>query len=605
MGGNIIVSTVDGKEVEAQKVDLKKVGRAKLIEQAKHLFVALNILAKAKFKQDIWKDIKVIEKGTVFNGSSSFVLSNEYTDDEIIAVKPDMGDIDIAIPENSAEILFQLLQSFQGKNITKSAKFIGMNRTSVASLGTQINTLFEFAEPEPYYVQVDFELLPFDAEDQPTEWARFSHSSTFADAKAGVKAVHHKYLLRALTGAISLRPDVVLATPKSTPDNVKISKSEKGVVRELAFSVDNGLRVAIEPLFDLNGGILEIDGKKVYKKVDSKTSDYKTDLESIYAALFADVRNKKIDEMWTFDGVCALMNKYLKRSQIAQVAERYYDLLWGTGAQGLERANPELDLKIKSAGWNRFCELCKQKNPASFEADLEKYYGKYRMNESSEDVETLNESVKEIDKLLKVEKTTIATISKSKSIEVFKKGIDAISKCSKPELFTEIKDLYELHIKHLQSEENGLIFRKMRKALSDILFSWKNETKEVYQSFDSKMKEAFDDANHLIWVLSNPIAKDAVYRYSDNLNEDVETLNEAVKPWKWSENPKDLLNQALEMVDALDFDGLRLALNANHKKDYEYASKVKSFMYETDGDLEYFKGEIRKAVERAYKEAFE
>lgn len=480
MGGNVIVKDINGKEVAAVKVDLKQVGRGNLIKSAKDLFRALNVLFEAKFASPLWKNSKALDEAMVFNGSSSFILSEQFSDAEVLKFKPTMGDIDIAVPDSSAENLFTLLSSLQGKRVSRDVEFVGMNRTSSQSVGTQINCVFRFHEPVEFLVQVDFEFLPFEDDGNPTEWARFSHSSAFADAQMGVKAVHHKYLIRALVGGISARPDIVIATPKSTYDNIKLTAaSKKGdITRMLKFSVDHGVRVAYQPMVGPDGKEIVIDGKLVYKEIPTSESDYKKTLIEIFKLAFNDEDSSDVSKLWTFGGVLELCKKYLNASQQKDVAERYFALLWGEKpqrAQELERGNPEEDLAVKSGGWNLFKKITGVKDPSNFEQILQSYYSGYRMNESEEGDET--------------------------------------------------------------GEDNN--------------------------------------------------------------------LNEAVKPWKWSENPKDLLNQALEIVDALDFDGLRVSLNANHKKDYEYTSKVKSFLNETYGDLEHFKGEIRKAVERAYGEAFE
>lgn len=382
MGGNVVVKDINGNEVEAQKVDLKQVNRTKLMKLARSTFVALNALHDAKFNTPIWKNSKVLKDAIAFNGSSSYVLSTKYTDAEILKVKPTMGDIDIAIPAESAQTLFELLQFLHGKKVTKDVEFVGMNRTNSSALGTQINSIFRFLDPVEYLVQVDFEFLPFEEDGTPTEWARFSHSSSFADAKDGVKAVHHKYLIRSLVGGISIRPDIVIATKKSTWDNVRITAaSKKGeVARMLKFSVDHGVRKAYEPLLDPEGNEITVGGKTVYKEIPTGTSDYKKSLVEIFKLVFNDEDSSDLDKLWTFRGVVQLCSKYLDKKQQKDVADRYFSLLWGKGAQGLERNDPEGDLEVKSGGWNLFKKLTGIKDPANFEQILANYYDNYRMS---------------------------------------------------------------------------------------------------------------------------------------------------------------------------------------------------------------------------------
>lgn len=397
MGGNVVVKDVNGVNVAAVKVDLKTVGRSNVIKLAQSLFSALNILHDAKYNVPLWKSDKVLKDALVFNGSSSFILSEKFTDQEILQFKPTMGDIDIAIPVERAETLFELLSKLHGKQVTNKVEFVGMNRTSSSSLGTQINCVFRFLDPVEYLVQVDFEFLPFEDSGNPTEWARFSHSSSFEDAKDGVKAVHHKYLIRALVGGVSIRPDIVIATNKSTYDNYKITAaSKKGdVARMLKFSVDHGVRVAYEPLLDREGNEIIDNGKVVYKEIPTSSSDYKKTLIEIFKLVFNEENSSDVNKLWTFRGVIELCKKYLNKQQQKDVAGRYFALLWADKpqrAQELERGNPELDLAVKSGGWNLFKKLTGIKDPANFEQILQTYYEGYRMNESVNELNELNES---------------------------------------------------------------------------------------------------------------------------------------------------------------------------------------------------------------------
>ena len=88
-----------------------------------------------------------------------------------------------------------------------------------------------------------------------------------------------------------------------------------------------------------------------------------------------------MDKLWTFRGVVELCKKYLNKQQQKDVAERYFALLWADKpqrAQELERGDPELDLAVKSGGWNLFKKLTGIKDPSNFEQILQTYYEGYR-----------------------------------------------------------------------------------------------------------------------------------------------------------------------------------------------------------------------------------
>lgn len=366
MGGNLMIG-----DVRSEKIDLKTFKRAKFISKVNGLINALDVLHEARFGESLWPS-----KDNIFNGSSSFVMDASLPDSDVIGIKSQIGDVDIAVPSDKAENLFEILESIRGVELLSGETLVGFNRNSVASLGTQINCIFEFNENRPYLVQIDFELLPFD-EAGPTEWARFSHSSSFDDARNGVKGVHHKYMLRSIVGALSKIPDAVIATPKSTYDNIKITAaSRRGEIpRMLKFSVDHGLRNAYEPLLDASGNPTSLDGKQVLKEIPVSQSNYVTSIPEMTKMMGFDDDSK----LWTFDGVVELCGS-LSPEQQQEITNRYFSLLWGCNprAQELERGNPDLDLEIKSRGWNRFKALTGVQDPVGFDQILNEYYKDYK-----------------------------------------------------------------------------------------------------------------------------------------------------------------------------------------------------------------------------------
>ena len=226
MGGNVIaINKLTGEETPAERVDLRKVGRQEFIKAATNLFKFLNKDFKKKYKESLWQDESILLDGTVFNGSTSYIMNQELSDEEVVKYKPSAGDIDIMVPVGTKENLWHLLDSYEGKEIVSGVRYAGSNKPSVSSIGSQINCVFvvDFGDLR-VPIQVDFEFVPF-AGATPTEWARFSHSSSFADAKEGIKAVHHKFLIRALVGGASAREDIVIATPKSTAEDITLTKS--------------------------------------------------------------------------------------------------------------------------------------------------------------------------------------------------------------------------------------------------------------------------------------------------------------------------------------------------------------------------------------------
>ena len=155
-GGNL---TVDG--VQAQKIDMTKSTRKAFVEKSLNLFKHINKLFKSKYKEPLWVNEKNLNTGKMFNGSTSFIFSPEYSDEEILKHKQKSGDIDLIIPREKGADLWNLLQPYKNKEIMPGITYLGSNRTSDSALGNQINSIFKITFDNGYSVmaQVDFEML--------------------------------------------------------------------------------------------------------------------------------------------------------------------------------------------------------------------------------------------------------------------------------------------------------------------------------------------------------------------------------------------------------------------------------------------------------------
>lgn len=367
-GGNTIAVSKTGKQTKAEKIPIKKIGRKNFYNQVVKLFKQMNKDYRKMFGTDLWTDESIIENGFVFNGSTSFIMDPTIPDEEVVKYKETAGDLDIVVPEYTKENIFNYLQSKDQEEIIKGVRYMGSNKPTLSSIGGQINCVFVFDfDGLKVPAQVDFEFLPFSETGIPTEWAKFSHSSSFDDCKAGIKAVHHKYLLRSITYGASVRDDILVCTPKSTWDNIKISKSkESSNPRTLKFSVYKGLRIAYEPLLDPDGNPVYMEGRQVFKCMPTSESSFVTDVAEIFKLTVRpdDITDleKNAKKFWSFLGILEILKEYSTKDQIKRIHDRYIDLLWGLTsqkgqrAQELERDNPELDYKVKIGGYLKFIE---------------------------------------------------------------------------------------------------------------------------------------------------------------------------------------------------------------------------------------------------------
>lgn len=382
-GGNVTAMMKDGTATPAEKIPVAKIGRSQFMARMRDFFKAFNKEFKKETGKVIWANEDDIMSGFVFNGSTSFIMDPSLSDEEVVKVKQSAGDLDITVPEELKEDVWNFLDKREGKEIIPGVRYMGSNKPTVQSIGEQINTVFlcDFNGVR-CNCQVDFEFLPYE-NNKPTEWAKFSHSSSFEDAKAQIKAVHHKYLIRAMIGGASLRKDIIICTDKSTPDNIKLSKSKEHLEpRMLKFSVGRGVRVAYEPLLDANGQQVYMDDKKVFKAIPTSKSDFITSVAGIFKVAFGDPDPSDINRFNSFVGVVALMKKYLTKEQIKQTMARYMDLLWSNKphAQELEVGNPQLDFEVKNSGYQYIIKQLKIKDTSAKMVDA--YYKDYGQRKS-------------------------------------------------------------------------------------------------------------------------------------------------------------------------------------------------------------------------------
>lgn len=359
MGGNVTATNKKtGQNIKADKIDLTKSGRQEFIKKFTETFKKINDLYTKKYKTPLWIKETRLDTNELYNGSTSFIFDQSISDEELLQYKSSAGDLDIIVPEESKENLWKLLDSLEGKEIVPGITYHGNNKLTISSIGEQINCLFiaQFGEYKAL-AQVDFEFLEVDEEGAPNEMAKFGHSSTFVDAKNHVKAVHHKYLIRAMSGSLDVRPNVGIMTKSG-----KIS-SAKGadIARMLKFNLNRGISVAYERVLDEKGKPLVQDGKDIYREVPTSDRSYAATVKEMVRLCFK-VEPEDVDEQlfWSFVGILELIKKYVKdKKTIQTIHDRYIELLFGTKSQKgqvLEVGNSALDYQVKISGYNRFCK---------------------------------------------------------------------------------------------------------------------------------------------------------------------------------------------------------------------------------------------------------
>lgn len=355
-GGNVVIG-----DEEAQKIDLETVPREEVTDL---IFEGLQELNK-RFEKfagiKLWND-EVFSDLSFLSGSSVHFFNKEIPTDEFKQHKPKVGDIDTQVDVNFAEQIKEFLD--QLGNEVGPLKFLGYKD----SAGQKI-TLWNVKKFD-INVQIDLELAEF-ANGKPTPWSQFSHSSSWADMEENIKGVFHKYALRAITRKDETE-EIIIRTPSGQKE--KTMKSNK-----LSFSVGKGLRRKLEPVMNKDGSQLRKDGKLVFREKKTSESSYITDLETMFKIFFDEDRTDKneMKRFQSFVGICQLVDKKFTTQQKSLFLEGFLELIWGSGAQPLERENPKGDYEIKINAWNKAKNLVNAEPSVDVEKMIQDYYENY------------------------------------------------------------------------------------------------------------------------------------------------------------------------------------------------------------------------------------
>jgi hypothetical protein len=385
MGGNTTIKTKSGELVSAERIPIKDIGRDNFVKSFQTFLLNINKEFKSVYGYYIWEDKNEIMNGGIFNGSTSFIMSPNFKTSDIEKFKPHAGDLDVAIPREIGQEVFDFLEDREGKEFSPGIKYIGNNANTRDKLG---NTLICIAKAQfgdiIVQAQLDLELSDMESGKQ-TDWSAFAHSSSFEDTKEGMKGVANKYFWRALVGAVhQLDKGFVVATPSSTADKVSLKGKQPSKIRLLNFGVDSGVGAGYE-ILTKDGEEIKIDGKTVYREKKPQEKTYDKDLANLISTVFGDVE-VQVKDTHSFIKILELSNKYLSKKEKQEALDRFLAILFctdGGQCQAIEPNDYKEDVKIKSAIYLKAVQLLKLKEANNLEDMIKQYVQKtHKINES-------------------------------------------------------------------------------------------------------------------------------------------------------------------------------------------------------------------------------
>jgi len=364
---------------QAQQIELQVNNRAKMMPVLNKLLGDINAGFAAYAKHPLW-DPKLLASKQFLSGSSlHFFNTKGISDQEFERVKPKVGDIDTQVNKEFEHQLQEWLTSIKGKHLG-NATFLGFERGN-----EQYSSLWQLDEP-PIKIQIDLEFVGFE-NNKPTNWAQFSHSSSWDDMKAGVKGVFHKWIIQALTSMSNqdfyLRKMVGRGKAKAEQD---VPEHDNMMGFAVSSKEGGGLRPKYEPVLDDQGMPLVKDGLPVLRALPP--SGYNQDVGQIFALVFGErltpqQAHKLQSKFWSFTGILEVMNQVLSPEDKQTVMDAFINKMYGKGAQGLYKNDPERDAEEKDAAMNKFIEVTGLQPPANYNQMKQEYTKGYRMTSES------------------------------------------------------------------------------------------------------------------------------------------------------------------------------------------------------------------------------
>jgi hypothetical protein len=364
---------------EAQQIDLKVHNRSYIVPILDTLLLNINNSFAKKYKKPLWQPQLLQSKQFLSGSSLHFFNTKGITDQQFVEKKPKVGDIDTQVNKENEQELEQWLSTSQGKMVG-NAKFLGFQRGN-----EQFSSLWELQDP-PIKVQIDLEFVAFD-KDEPTPWSKFSHSSSWDDLNAGVKGVFHKFLIQSLASLSKkdflLRKAVGRGKAKEIQD---VPTTDNMVSFAVSSKEGGGLRAKYEPVLDANGQPLVIDGMPVMQALPA--TGYEQDIGKIFGSIFGSRLNPKQaaqleSKYWSFVGLIDAMNTLVSPEEKQSVLSAFIDKIFGKGAQGLYKGDPERDSAEKSAALDLMISKLGVQAPGNLEQMKQQYKAAYKVTAES------------------------------------------------------------------------------------------------------------------------------------------------------------------------------------------------------------------------------
>jgi hypothetical protein len=384
-GGNLVIG-----DVEANKIDTSQ--RASVVPIIDSALTAINnAYAAAHDGKGLWNP-KLLSSKKFLAGSSFHFFNRTGISDEIFAQrKKTVGDIDTMIDKSKDDDVRQWLSSIAPGTAFGPARYVGMDDKDPA----QVLTLWSFPDiviqnsdgkQFPINIQIDLEMKEYE-KNEPSDWSKFSTSSSWEDLDVGIKGVFHKFLIQSLTTLTRkeflLRKLVGRGKARTLQD---VPTTDHMYSFAIKSKEGGGLRAKYDPVIDPSTGEQEVkDDLPVFTA--RETTGYEKNVGKIFQSIFGDkIDPKDIDGMRgqfnSFIGVAGIMKNIMSPEEQTQTVNSFLEKIYGRGAQGLYANDKEKDAEEKGAAVSKLFDILEMSPPSGLEQMKQAYYDAYKLRES-------------------------------------------------------------------------------------------------------------------------------------------------------------------------------------------------------------------------------
>lgn len=365
MGGNLVIGGIHA----ATPINLKKHARKDIAKILKQILKAIDLEFEGEYEYPLWST-ELLKSGKFLSGSSFHFFNTNISDELFAKKKPIVGDVDVMVNKKFEAQLQTLFIDLQSRQVLPNVKLIGFQRGI-----EQFSALFEIQDRQ-LRVQIDFEFVEFDPNGFPTEWSKFSHSSSWDDLNHGIKGVFHKWLIQSICW-LSVQKFVLEKSKgrgklKQTVHELKtdcmytfaVSSKQGGGLRQKYVSTgytDAKTQLPIMTLAPTDGYIQSVG--EIAKTIIPR-------LPSV-----SDVESK----FWSFTGIVEMIESVATKNQRQQIFDAFLNKIFGEDAQGMYRNNPEKDVVEKLVAVNYLIKHWGVSKPTDFDTLLKTHKANYKM----------------------------------------------------------------------------------------------------------------------------------------------------------------------------------------------------------------------------------